>query len=138
MLNGANGVLSQGGNAFVFLKESTVMSNVTGLSTVSGGSILSYQNNGLTGNVTDGAPTAKLRSAASNDRLMPSDIDRCGLPSVRSVTFVFVRSARRLHRQHRNVSLVFELRRGRTTSALALARLWHRRRNSLSVSLNSI
>jgi hypothetical protein len=60
LLNGANGILSQGGNAFVFLSESTVMSNVTGLNPVSGGAIFSYQNNRLTGNVTDGAPTAVL------------------------------------------------------------------------------
>jgi hypothetical protein len=60
LLNGTNGILSQGSNAFVFLKDSTVMSNVTGLSAVSGGAIFSYQNNGLTGNVTDGAPTAVL------------------------------------------------------------------------------
>jgi hypothetical protein len=35
------------------------MSNVTGLN-ASGGAIVSYQNNQLTGNVTDGAPTAML------------------------------------------------------------------------------
>jgi hypothetical protein len=60
LLNGASGILSQGGNAFVFLTESTVMSNVTGLNPVSGGAIYSYQNNRLTGNVTDGAPTGLL------------------------------------------------------------------------------
>jgi hypothetical protein len=60
LLNGANGILAQGSNAFVFLKDSTVMSNVTGLNAVSGGAIFSYQNNGLTANVTDGAPTAVL------------------------------------------------------------------------------
>jgi hypothetical protein len=60
LLNGANGILSQGINAFMFLKDSTVLSNVTGLNAVSGGTIFSYQNNGLSGNVTDGAPTAVL------------------------------------------------------------------------------
>jgi hypothetical protein len=60
LLNGANGILSQGVNAFMLLKESTVLSNVTGLSAVSGGTIFSYQNNGLSGNVSDGAPTAVL------------------------------------------------------------------------------
>jgi hypothetical protein len=60
VLNGANGILSQGANAFVFLTESTVMANTTGLNAVSGGAIFSYQNNRLTGNVTDGAPTAVL------------------------------------------------------------------------------
>jgi hypothetical protein len=60
LLSGANGILAQGANAFVFLSESTVMSNVTGLNAVSGGAIFSYQNNRLTGNVSDGAPTAVL------------------------------------------------------------------------------
>jgi hypothetical protein len=60
LLSGANGILSQGANGFVFLTESTVMSNVTGLNPVSGGAIFSYQNNRLTGNVTDGAPTGLL------------------------------------------------------------------------------
>jgi hypothetical protein len=43
--------------AFVVVKKSTVMQNQTGLQTVNGGSILSYQNNAFTGNVTDGTPT---------------------------------------------------------------------------------
>jgi hypothetical protein len=43
ILNGANGILSQGANAFVFLSESTVMSNVTGLNPVAGGAIFSYR-----------------------------------------------------------------------------------------------
>jgi hypothetical protein len=60
LLNGANGILAQGGNAFVFLSESTAMSNVTGLNPASGGAIFSYQNNRLTGNVTDGAATGVL------------------------------------------------------------------------------
>src|SRR5262245_29044763 len=60
LLNGANGILAQGAGGFVFLKGSTVMSNVTGLNAVSGGAIFSYQDNALTGNVTDGAPTNVL------------------------------------------------------------------------------
>jgi hypothetical protein len=36
------------------------MSNVTGLHPANGGSILSYGNNQLTGNIADGAPTATL------------------------------------------------------------------------------
>jgi hypothetical protein len=36
------------------------MSNVTGLSVASGGNIFSYQDNQLTGNVSDGAATAVL------------------------------------------------------------------------------
>src|SRR3954468_2300820 len=40
-LNGSNGILAQGANAFVLLKDATVMSNGTGLSAVSGGNIFS-------------------------------------------------------------------------------------------------
>jgi len=60
VLNGQAGILSQSSNAFVFLGSSTVMGNGTGLSAVDGGSIFSYQNNQLTGNVSDGAPTGVL------------------------------------------------------------------------------
>jgi hypothetical protein len=59
LLNGGNGILAQGSPAFIFLANSTVMSNTTGLN-ASGGTIVSYQDNHLTGNVTDGAPTAML------------------------------------------------------------------------------
>jgi hypothetical protein len=59
LLNGGNGILAQGSPAFIFLANSTVMSNTTGLNP-SGGTIVSYQNNQLTGNVTDGAPNAVL------------------------------------------------------------------------------
>jgi hypothetical protein len=54
---GNTGVFTSGSNSFVVLGRSTVMSNSTGLA-LSGGSIASYQNNHLTGNVIDGAPTA--------------------------------------------------------------------------------
>jgi hypothetical protein len=60
LLNGGAGILSQGAPGFVTLSESTVMSNVTGLKSLNGGSIFSYQNNRLIGNVTDGGPTATL------------------------------------------------------------------------------
>jgi hypothetical protein len=60
ILNGGDGILAQGSPAFVLLADSTVMSNVTGLAAVSGGNIFTYQDNQLTGNVTDGAPTATL------------------------------------------------------------------------------
>jgi nitrous oxidase accessory protein NosD len=60
LLNAGNGVLAQSPRAFVLLGDATVMSNGTGLSAVSGGNILSYQDNQLTGNVSDGAPTATL------------------------------------------------------------------------------
>jgi hypothetical protein len=60
LLNGGSGIVSQGPGAFVVLANSTVMSNVTGLQSGGGGTILSYQNNQLTGNGTDGAPTGML------------------------------------------------------------------------------
>jgi hypothetical protein len=59
VLNGQAGIASQGAAAFVLLAESTVMSNGTGLK-AAGGAILSYQNNHLTGNAVDGAPTSVL------------------------------------------------------------------------------
>jgi hypothetical protein len=58
LLNGGTGVLSQGPPAFVLLARSTVMSNGVGLSPVSGGSIISYQSNQLSGNVSDGTPSS--------------------------------------------------------------------------------
>ena len=60
LLNGADGILAQGSPAYVLLNNSTVLSNITGLHSISGGNILSYQNNQLTGNATDGSPTAVL------------------------------------------------------------------------------
>jgi hypothetical protein len=59
LLNDANGILAQGPSAYVILANSTVMSNVTGLN-AAGGYIFSYQNNQLTGNLTEGSPTAVL------------------------------------------------------------------------------
>ena len=59
LLNGADGILAQGTPAYVLLANSTVLSNITGLHSISGGNILSYQDNHLTGNVTDGAPTGR-------------------------------------------------------------------------------
>jgi hypothetical protein len=55
-----NGVQAQGPSAFVVLGRSTAMSNTHGLAAGGGGHILSYQNNHLTGNVSDGAPTSVL------------------------------------------------------------------------------
>ena len=60
ILNGGNGILAQGSPAYVLLADSTVISNGTGLNAVSGGNIFSYQDNELSGNVVDGAPTATL------------------------------------------------------------------------------
>jgi len=53
----STGVFVSGNNSFVVLGRSTVMSNTTGLINFDG-HIVSYQNNHLTGNSTDGAPTA--------------------------------------------------------------------------------
>src|SRR5262249_4074773 len=57
ILNGGNGVLAQSALGFAVLGRSTVISNGTGLQANGGGHILSYQNNQLTGNVADAAPT---------------------------------------------------------------------------------
>ena len=54
---GADGILAQSPNAYMLLSNATVLSNATGLHSVSGGNILSYQNNTVTGNVSDGAAT---------------------------------------------------------------------------------
>jgi len=54
LLNGGSGILAQGSGGFVFLTDTTVMSNQTGLSTAGGGGIYSYGNNRLSGNVSDG------------------------------------------------------------------------------------
>jgi hypothetical protein len=54
LINGGSGILSQGSGDLVFLSDTTVMSNLTGLSTAGGGTIYSYGNNRLTGNASDG------------------------------------------------------------------------------------
>ncbi len=54
LINGGSGILSQGSGGLVFLSDTTVMSNVTGLSAIGGGTIYSYGNNRLTGNASDG------------------------------------------------------------------------------------
>ncbi len=54
LINGGSGILAQGSGGLVFLTDTTVMSNVTGLSATSGGAIYSYGNNRLTGNASDG------------------------------------------------------------------------------------
>jgi hypothetical protein len=59
-LNGNIGVLAQGSNAYVLLSDSTVLSNATGLSAASGGSIFTYQDNHRSGNLSDGAATGPL------------------------------------------------------------------------------
>jgi hypothetical protein len=64
-LNGGAGVSSTRGSGIaapsvVVIGRSAVLSNQTGLATSGGGTIFSYQNNHLTGNVTEGAPNALL------------------------------------------------------------------------------
>jgi len=60
LLNGADGILAQGAPAFVLLSASTVISNQMGLHALNNGNILSFQDNKIVGNITDGAPTAVL------------------------------------------------------------------------------
>jgi hypothetical protein len=52
--NGVNGINAQGTGAYVSLRDSTVAWNGTGLTTSSGGAILSYQNNLIAGNHSPG------------------------------------------------------------------------------------
>jgi hypothetical protein len=59
-LSGSDGASVSGSGSFLFIGRSTVMSNQTGLAPSLGGHIVSYQNNHLTGNATDGAPTSVL------------------------------------------------------------------------------
>src|SRR5262245_24908093 len=60
VLNGGDGIHAAGAGAVVHLGNSTVIGNAGGLITVSGGQILSYQNNQASGNGVDGAPTSVL------------------------------------------------------------------------------
>jgi hypothetical protein len=59
-LNRANGLTSHLSGAFILLGRSATISNGTGLVSTASASILSYQNNHLNGNVSDGAPTGVL------------------------------------------------------------------------------
>jgi hypothetical protein len=52
--NGGNGINAQGGSAYVSLNDSTVAWNATGLNTGLGGTILSYKNNVIGGNLHSG------------------------------------------------------------------------------------
>ena len=52
--NGGSGANAQGSNAYVSLSDSTVAWNATGLTTSSGGTILSYKNNLIGGNPIPG------------------------------------------------------------------------------------
>jgi len=59
-LSGIAGISAEGSSAKVVLWQSTAMSNATGLRVGGGGRIESYQNNQITGNSVDGAPTGIL------------------------------------------------------------------------------
>jgi hypothetical protein len=52
--NGNTGIAATGPGAFVILSQSAVVSNVNGIAGVSGGTILSYQDNKVAGNINDG------------------------------------------------------------------------------------
>jgi hypothetical protein len=54
--NAGSGILAQGSGALVHLGNSTVAGNGAGLNPTSGGTISSYQNNQVGGNLFDGAP----------------------------------------------------------------------------------
>jgi hypothetical protein len=58
--NGGNGINAQGAGAYVSLRDSTVDWNATGLTTSSGGLILSYQNNLIAGNLSPGVTPLSL------------------------------------------------------------------------------
>ena len=64
--NGSVGVQSVGGLSTVFLGNSTVTGNKTGVSTTSGGQLLSYKNNQINGNTTDGTPLTAVPSGPLN------------------------------------------------------------------------
>lgn len=58
--NATNGVKSEGNNAFVRISNMLITGNAMGLSAVSGGDILSFQNNRNDGNTANGAPTGNI------------------------------------------------------------------------------
>lgn len=58
--NASFGVRTAAAGAVIRLSNVTVMSNGTGLSTAGGGTIVSFGNNRIADNVTDGAPTATI------------------------------------------------------------------------------
>ncbi len=58
ILNAMDGVRVNGAGANVVIGASTVTGNATGLNSFNGGAIFSYQDNSVTGNTTNGAPTS--------------------------------------------------------------------------------
>jgi hypothetical protein len=59
--NARSGIVAQGAPAVVRLNGSVVTGNAAGLVPVNGGRILSFQNNAVAGNGTDGQPTGLLK-----------------------------------------------------------------------------
>jgi hypothetical protein len=59
--NAAAGIRADGRSAVIRLNRSVVTGNGTGLARASGGSILSFGNNAISGNATDGSPSGTLQ-----------------------------------------------------------------------------
>lgn len=58
--NSGAGVLARGPQATVVLSETAIFSNVTGISAIDGGKVISFGNNRINGNTTNGAPTSTV------------------------------------------------------------------------------
>ncbi|NJL29525.1 MAG: right-handed parallel beta-helix repeat-containing protein [Thermoanaerobaculia bacterium] len=58
--NGANGIVANGGFATVRISNTTVTGHTTGLAVSAGGQIVSFGNNRVQGNTTNGAPTTTV------------------------------------------------------------------------------
>jgi hypothetical protein len=58
--NGTNGVLASGPGSTVTISNIVVTNNQIGLNAASGGSIISFGNNKVQGNTTDGVPTQTI------------------------------------------------------------------------------
>ena len=58
--NGAAGILSNGASATVRISQDTISGNITGLLATNSGKIISFGNNSILGNATDGVPTSTV------------------------------------------------------------------------------
>jgi len=58
--NGTNGVVASGPGATVTISNLAVTNNQIGLNAAAGGSIISFGNNKVQGNMTNGAPTQTI------------------------------------------------------------------------------
>jgi hypothetical protein len=58
--NNGTGISAQGSPAFIQITRSTITGNGTGFGTISGGQIVSFGDNSLAGNGTDGIPTSTI------------------------------------------------------------------------------